>query len=69
MNNLTSILNIGRSCVIPTFFIIFYFFETLALIYGTICSRTIFEIHAAPGAYSKHSPGAVCIKVMLLEHI
>ena len=26
-----------------------------------ICSRTIFEKHTAPGAYSKHAPEAVCI--------
>ena len=34
-----------------------------------ICSRTIFEMHTAQGAYGKHAPGAVCIQIMLLEHI
>ena len=34
-----------------------------------ICSRTLFEKHAAPGAYSKHAPGAVCILNTALEHI
>ena len=33
------------------------------------CSRTIFENHTAPEAYSKHAPGAVCISNMVLEHI
>ena len=34
------------------------------------CSRTIFEKHTAPGAYSKHAPGAGCISnIMVLEHI
>ena len=28
-----------------------------------------FEIHTAPGAYSTYAPGAVCIQIMLLEHI
>ena len=26
-------------------------------------------MHTAPGAYSKEAPGAVCIHMMLLEHI
>ena len=26
-------------------------------------------MHTAQGAYSKHAPGAVCIQIMLLEHI
>ena len=34
-----------------------------------IFSRAIFEKHIAPGEYSKHAPGAVCISNMLLEHI
>ena len=34
-----------------------------------ICSRTIFEKHTAPGAYSKHASRAVCISNMVLEHI
>ena len=34
-----------------------------------ICYRTIFEKQTAPGAYSKHAPGAVCISNMVLEHI
>ena len=47
-----------------------------------ICSMTIFEMDTAPGVYSKHAPGpgavqcellylngAVCIQIMLLEHI
>ena len=25
--------------------------------------------YTAPGAYSKYAPGAVCIQIMLLEHI
>ena len=29
----------------------------------------MFEKHTAPGAYSKHAPGAVCISNMVLEHI
>ena len=33
------------------------------------CSRTIFEKHTAPGAYSKHTPGAVRIPNMVLDHI
>ena len=28
-----------------------------------ICSTTIFEKHTAPGAYSKHTPGVVCISI------
>ena len=28
-----------------------------------ICSRTIFEKHTAPGTYSKHATGAVCIQI------
>ena len=38
-------------------------------ILSSICSRTIFEKHIAPGAYSKHAPGAVCFSNMILEHI
>ena len=34
-----------------------------------IWSRTIFEIHTAPATYSKHAPEAVCIQIILLEHI
>ena len=34
-----------------------------------ICSRTKLEKHTAPGAYSKHTPRAVCISNMVLEHI
>ena len=30
---------------------------------------TIFEKHTAPGAYSKHAPGAVLMSNMVLEHI
>ena len=28
-----------------------------------------FEMHTAPGACSKYALGAVCIQIMLLEHI
>ena len=38
-------------------------------ILGQICSRIIFEMHTAPEAFSKYAPGAVCIQIMLLEHI
>ena len=38
-------------------------------ILSQICSRTLFEIHTALGAYSKHAPGAVYTYIMLLEHI
>ena len=31
--------------------------------------RIIFASHIAPGAYSKYAHGAVCIQIMLLEHI
>ena len=34
-----------------------------------ICSRTIFENHTAPGAYSKHTPGAMYILNIVLEHV
>ena len=34
-----------------------------------LCSRAIFEKRTAPGKYSKHAPGAVCISNMVLEHI
>ena len=30
--------------------------------------QAIFEKHTAPGAYSKHAPGAMCISNMVLEH-
>ena len=33
------------------------------------CSRIVFEKHTAPGPCSKYAPGAVCIQIMLLEHI
>ena len=53
------------------------FFEVLALrlliiwknILCQIFSSIIFEMHTAPGACSKYSSGAVCIQIMLLEHI
>ena len=32
-------------------------------IQSQICSMTIFEINAAPGAYSKHASGAVLIQI------
>ena len=38
-------------------------------ILSQIYSRIMFEMLTAPGACSKHAPGAVCIQVMLLEHI
>ena len=44
-------------------------FIILKNILSQICSRTISEKHTAPGAYSKHAPGAVCILDMVLEHI
>ena len=34
-----------------------------------ICSRNIFKMHTAPGACNKYASGAVCIQMMLLEHI
>ena len=38
-------------------------------ILSQICSRIIFEMHTAPGVCSKYAPGAMCIQIMLLEHI
>ena len=36
-------------------------------ILSQICSRTIFEMHTAPEAYSKHASEAVCTQMMLLD--
>ena len=38
-------------------------------ILSQICSRTIFEMHAAPGACLLYAPGAVCFSNMVLAHI
>ena len=60
--NVLALLNMFLPCLVC-------FCEILVSTYGPGCSRTIFKKHTAPGAYSKHAPGAVCISNMVLQHI